>query len=377
MAFLLIFSMLFAKTAVAYVCDIIITPIEGSDPQTISINRAIENYKRDVEELIRANPDLDPRLLANACDDAKDNIARANNVADKAAEAKEKRENELSQQNRMLTGATMLATGLGGMQLAQGVAEQRSDQHGAETMDNYLASIRCGIGNNRDLKINESGTTPGRATEFGDAVMDAVTLAQRISNAKNHLGMQPGMEADMLSLIDTSMLYTGRGSNTDGVANKFDTARERLDSNSAQNRMIAGGAMAGAGVAGGIAGNDLINNEDTKLTKGAVAGITAGGGALGGVLGGAGATGSLGGGVKAVGSALGSLSDIRAKENLTPIGKLDNGLTIYSGSYRPETGLDTRPQLFLIAQEVMEVKPDAVSENTDGFLMVDYDKATK
>ncbi len=70
------------------------------------------------------------------------------------------------------------------------------------------------------------------------------------------------------------------------------------------------------------------------------------------------------------------LSDKRLKENLEPVGKLDNGLTVYIGNYKEETGLDTRPQLFLIAQEVEKVKPEAVKE-MDGFLAVDYKKAVE
>ena len=70
------------------------------------------------------------------------------------------------------------------------------------------------------------------------------------------------------------------------------------------------------------------------------------------------------------------LSDKRLKENLKPVGKLDNGLNVYVGNYKEETGLDTRPQLFLLAQEVEKKKPEAVGEK-DGFLAVNYRKATE
>jgi hypothetical protein len=73
--------------------------------------------------------------------------------------------------------------------------------------------------------------------------------------------------------------------------------------------------------------------------------------------------------------ALAMLSDERLKENLVKVGKLDNGLNVYVGNYRSETGLDTTPQLFLIAQEVQEIIPEAVIENKEGYLMVDYIKA--
>lgn len=70
------------------------------------------------------------------------------------------------------------------------------------------------------------------------------------------------------------------------------------------------------------------------------------------------------------------LSDRRAKENLIPVGKLDNGLTVYIGNYKEETGLDMTPQLFLIAQEVQEVNPEAVIDNGE-YLTVNYAGAVK
>ena len=75
------------------------------------------------------------------------------------------------------------------------------------------------------------------------------------------------------------------------------------------------------------------------------------------------------------GSAAALLSDIRAKENLHPVGKLYNGLTVYIGNYKEETGLSITPQLFLIAQDVKEVNPEAVFDGD--LLMVDYAKAVQ
>lgn len=80
-----------------------------------------------------------------------------------------------------------------------------------------------------------------------------------------------------------------------------------------------------------------------------------------------------------VGATLGAaalLSDKRLKENLKPVGKLDNGLKVYVGNYKEETGLDTTPQLFLLAQEVEKKNPDAVGKK-DGYLAVNYKKAVE
>lgn len=78
-----------------------------------------------------------------------------------------------------------------------------------------------------------------------------------------------------------------------------------------------------------------------------------------------------------IGAAAMMLSDKRLKENLHKVGALDNGLNVYVGNYKPETGLDTRPQLFLLAQEVKKKHPEAVASDKLGMLAVDYKQAVK
>lgn len=66
-------------------------------------------------------------------------------------------------------------------------------------------------------------------------------------------------------------------------------------------------------------------------------------------------------------------SDERLKENIKPVGKLDNGLTVYCFNFKGSC----TSQIGLIAQEVKEVYPEAVYEGEDGFLKVNYDLACK
>lgn len=71
---------------------------------------------------------------------------------------------------------------------------------------------------------------------------------------------------------------------------------------------------------------------------------------------------------------LGALfSDERLKENIKPVGETYDGQQIYSYNYK--TG---GPRMFgLMAQEVLQHKPEAVSQDPEsGYLMVDYGKAT-
>ncbi len=66
-----------------------------------------------------------------------------------------------------------------------------------------------------------------------------------------------------------------------------------------------------------------------------------------------------------------AFSDARLKENIKPVGRLDNGLTVYLFNFKGSNV----PQIGLVAQEVIKQKPEAVVEDTDGYLSVRYDIA--
>jgi len=105
-----------------------------------------------------------------------------------------------------------------------------------------------------------------------------------------------------------------------------------------------------------VAANNAKNAQTSGLLGGLMGiGMTAAGLPVAG-------GGSLGG------NALGGLfSDKRLKTNIQAVGKLDNGLTVYS--YRYKWGGPT--QIGVMAQEVEQVNPSAVSE-VGGYKMVDY-----
>jgi hypothetical protein len=65
-------------------------------------------------------------------------------------------------------------------------------------------------------------------------------------------------------------------------------------------------------------------------------------------------------------------SDINAKENITKIGSLDNGLNLYSYNYKDGYDFPEGRQIGVIAQEVEAVMPEAVVEMPNGFKGVNY-----
>jgi len=84
------------------------------------------------------------------------------------------------------------------------------------------------------------------------------------------------------------------------------------------------------------------------------------------------AIGSLGG------AAISKYSDVRVKENIVPLGVLPSGVRVYEFNYKPEHAHRGPPgrQVGVMAQDLINVNPDAVSLDEDGYYRVDYSKVT-
>ncbi len=67
---------------------------------------------------------------------------------------------------------------------------------------------------------------------------------------------------------------------------------------------------------------------------------------------------------------LGGLSDSRVKENISPVDTLPNGIELYKFNYK----WDRTPYVGVMAEQVQQVMPEAVSANAGGYLMVNYAK---
>ena len=61
-------------------------------------------------------------------------------------------------------------------------------------------------------------------------------------------------------------------------------------------------------------------------------------------------------------------SDIQLKHDIVKVGSLENGL----GLYRFRYNWSDQAYVGVMAQEVLAVRPDAVTRGSDGFLRVDY-----
>jgi hypothetical protein len=189
-------------------------------------------------------------------------------------EYKRAKERETSLENRMLGAATMAATGIGGMQLAQGLAEQNADAAAARDMAAYMATFQCRIGD-KGGKSYPGGTsnieTPG-ANQLINTYQEYVALAKDLSERKSALGMKPGIEAEVILDKSATGLYDDVGHGVMGgtyaslyrAAMGSETDKQKLDSDkeASSNRVKGGAIAAGGGAVGGAVGNMLINGGD-------------------------------------------------------------------------------------------------------------------
>ena len=193
--------------------------------------------------------------------------------AEKAYDAAHEKETSLA--NRMLGGATMAATGIGGMQLAQGLAEQSADKAAEADMQAYLATFTCRIGDKggKSYKGGEVGIEVSGGNQLTSLYQQYVDLAADLKERKNALGMAPGIESTVIMDKANMGIYdeiSGSGIENGTYASLYraskgnDADKQKLSDqkDTSSTRVKAGAIAAGGGAIGGVIGDAIINSGD-------------------------------------------------------------------------------------------------------------------
>ncbi len=182
------------------------------------------------------------------------------------------RETEQSTANKLLGGASIAATGIGGMQLASAIAENRADDAAERDMAAYLATFRCDYGQGRNIMGGETDVQLPGGNNLIELKQQFMELAADLKVRKDALEMTPGIESEVIldsanmglyddeSLGITDGAYTSLSralSDPDG-ADAAEWAQQRSDTKS---QLTTGAVMAGVGIVGGVVGNLLINRD--------------------------------------------------------------------------------------------------------------------
>lgn len=250
-------------------------------------NKAIEDAKKHAEESADNknenetptdsgnNPDsTDTQQQTETPTDTRTDEEKAQALAEKKQAFDDAKATEQSRENRMLTAATTAATGIGGMQLAQGLAEQRADKSAAQDMAAYIATMRCSYANGKSVKAgpDEIELPGGNDANLMKLRNEYFALANDLKERKTALGMKPGIESEEILDKAATGLYDDESVGiTSGTYSSLYRAQmlgstadqEQIDADkkTSKNRVIGGGVATGVGVVGGVVGNSLINGK--------------------------------------------------------------------------------------------------------------------
>ena len=190
------------------------------------------------------------------------------------------KETEQSKANRLLTSLSTAATGIGGMELAQGLSEQKADRTAEQSISAYIATMRCSYGNGKQVKagteeIELPGGNDGNIMKYRS---EYVALAADLKERKTALGLKSGIES--AEILDKSQMGLYDDENigiSDGAYASLYRAQmlgsekdqEQIDDakQTSKTRVIGGAVAAGVGVVGGIIGDELINQSLSSSTK--------------------------------------------------------------------------------------------------------------
>ena len=249
-------------------------PVQTDPEITSNMSRQIaQTQKReDAQPIPQATNSINTDYENNNETDLDKKLTDAQNALKSAQDT----ENSLA--NRLLGGASTAATGLGGMMIAQGLAEQKADKDAEADMRAYLATFKCEYGNGQYANAgNEEITLPG-GNELLEYYNEYKTLADNLKTTKTALGLRTGIESEVLydraqtGLYQYSTAERQSGGEislaralSDGTGE--DAARWAEQKEQTAKQLKTGAIVAGAGVVGGIAGNYLINGRNQKTEE--------------------------------------------------------------------------------------------------------------
>ena len=188
---------------------------------------------------------------------------------------------EQSLENRTLTAATTAATGIGGMELMQGMAEQSADKDAMADMAAYIETMRCTYGEGKQVKAGpDEIELPGaNDQELMNLRGQYLALAADLKERKEALGMKAGIESETIMDRTQTGLYDDENVGIAGgnyaslyrammLDSEADQAKIDDEQKTSANRVKYGAIAAGAGATVGVAGNSLVNGDLGDLIKG-------------------------------------------------------------------------------------------------------------
>lgn len=235
-----------------------------------------EKLQTQEDELQQIIPEIKARLDQGLLLPFLGKLAEHKETSDRLEQLKkayeEAKAREQSFSNRALTAATVAATGLGGMQLAEGIAEQNADREAEEDMRAYIATMKCEYGKGQQVEMGTQDVTLPGGNELLNLYTEYKQIAERLKTTKAALGLRPGIESEVLyDKAQTGLYqYANTGKTGGGYTSLYNALTDETSDDAAAwasqkeisaQKVKAGAAVGGVGAIGGAAGNLLINKD--------------------------------------------------------------------------------------------------------------------
>ena len=258
-----------------------IEPIKDIESNVVdSVSPQVPDFTEQEAELNQ----MDSKLLNEVQDVESMNDDEFVNFLDHVTEYDVLRQNlarakarEQSTGNRILGAVTIGASGIGGMMLASGLAEQAADENAERDMAAYIATFKCSYGNGTNIT---GGAKDVQIPPADISVLrhEYITLALDLKQRKEVLNLSPGIESDAvlniqnIGLYDTESLgMTGSGytsvyralmdtDSDDATAWAVQTADAKQKTKTGK---IVGGVGLGVGVVGNIT-ESILNDKNNE-----------------------------------------------------------------------------------------------------------------
>ena len=241
-------------------------------------------------------------------------------------------------------------------QAQQAFENQRGAQQGLAAMQAGLGQAQSGIGAQQaglgsqmaGLGLQEVGTAQalsGIGQQYGQVGQGIAGLGLQGQN-------QLGNQVNMLNQLGQQGQATQQAALSRQYAGANQLAGEPLQRLQTGQQLLAGSPMGGLSGGTGTSGYQRGSYQDPSTFSKA-----------------AGAIGTIG-------TIAGMFSDLELKDNIKKVGDLEPGIGWYTWDWNDkgkELGAESEPSEGVLAQEVLEVKPDAVVVQ-NGYYAVDYSK---
>ena len=199
-----------------------------------------------------------------------DSKAKVDALRDNAQKMKDK---EQSTPNKLLGTAAIAATGIGGMNLMSGLAEQNADDDAEQDMKAYLATFTCDFGQGRNIKGGEREIELPGTTNLLPLYTEYKALAADLKERKTALNMPSGIESEVIFDKAETGLYDDVGTGiTSGAYTSVARALQDPTGEDAQawtqqkqaahDKVKTALTTVGIATAGAIAGDLALNSRN-------------------------------------------------------------------------------------------------------------------